>query len=104
MPSSVKLGVRPMSDFRRVYSSGLRPWAATSAGVILGAPATPDDVFDLFTIGQKCHCRARPGNGCDGKSTGALRVAWGQALRVHHLGKRAVLQNKANPRRYKTRP
>src|SRR5215510_7539760 len=36
MPSSVKLGVRPMSARRRSYSSGLRPWAATSAGVMLG--------------------------------------------------------------------
>src|SRR5919108_2139367 len=36
MPSSVKLGVRPISVLMRTYSSGLRPWAATSAGVILG--------------------------------------------------------------------
>src|SRR5260370_11103025 len=36
MPSSVKLGVRPISLRRRSYSSGLRPWAATSAGVIFG--------------------------------------------------------------------
>src|ERR1700730_367082 len=41
MPSSVKVGVRPMSLRMRSYSSGLRPWAATSAGVIFGpfAPA-----------------------------------------------------------------
>src|SRR5436190_22409009 len=36
MPSSVKLGVRPISLRRRSYSSGLRPCAATSAGVIFG--------------------------------------------------------------------
>src|SRR5215471_6118975 len=36
MPSSVKLGVRPISLRSRSYSSGLRPCAATSAGVILG--------------------------------------------------------------------
>src|SRR6266513_1639970 len=39
MPSSVNVGARPMSDFRRAYSSGLRPWAATSAGVIRGCLA-----------------------------------------------------------------
>src|SRR5882724_2830639 len=36
MPSSVKVGVRPMSFLMRSYSSGLRPWAATSAGVTRG--------------------------------------------------------------------
>src|SRR5712692_10115255 len=35
MPSSVKVGVRPISLRRRAYSSGLRPCAATSAGVIV---------------------------------------------------------------------
>src|SRR5256885_5086736 len=39
MPSSVKVGVRPISLRMRSYSSGLRPCAATSAGVILGALA-----------------------------------------------------------------
>src|SRR5437870_3301300 len=43
MPSSVKVGVRPISLRMRSYSSGLRPCAATSAGVILGccSPALP---------------------------------------------------------------
>ena len=36
MPSSVNFGARPISDFSRSYSSGLRPWAATSAGVTFG--------------------------------------------------------------------
>src|SRR5262249_55386023 len=36
MPSSVKVGVRPISLRSRSYSSGLRPCAATSAGVTLG--------------------------------------------------------------------
>src|SRR5260370_18181714 len=36
MPSSVKVGVRPISLRMRAYSSGLRPWAATSAGVMVG--------------------------------------------------------------------
>src|SRR5437868_14188172 len=36
MPSSVKLGVREISARRRSYSSGLRPWASTSAGVTIG--------------------------------------------------------------------
>src|SRR5947209_8890617 len=36
MPSSVKLGVRPIRPLIRSYSSGLRPCAATSAGVMRG--------------------------------------------------------------------
>src|SRR5260370_28266682 len=42
MPSSVKVGVRPISLRMRSYSSGLSPCAATSAGVIFGcSPALP---------------------------------------------------------------
>src|SRR5262245_63133974 len=37
MPSSVMLGSRPISWRRRSYSSGLRPWAATSSGVMRGS-------------------------------------------------------------------
>src|SRR5881392_1051508 len=37
MPSSVKLGTRPISFRMRSYSSGLSPWLATSSGVILGS-------------------------------------------------------------------
>ncbi len=34
MPSSVKVGSRPIRSRIRWYSSGLRPWEATSSGVI----------------------------------------------------------------------
>src|SRR6516164_8900632 len=37
IPSSVKLGTRPISFRMRSYSSGLSPWAATSSGVICGS-------------------------------------------------------------------
>ena len=37
MPSSVKLGTRPISFRMRSYSSGFSPWAATSSGVICGS-------------------------------------------------------------------
>src|SRR6185436_10151734 len=37
MPSSVKVGSRPISLRMRSYSSGLRPWEATSSGVIFGS-------------------------------------------------------------------
>src|SRR5487761_2682747 len=37
IPSSVKLGTRPMSFFRRAYSSGLRPCSAISSGVMAGS-------------------------------------------------------------------
>src|SRR5437879_12338316 len=36
IPNSVKLGTRPISLRMRSYSSGLRPWLATSSGVICG--------------------------------------------------------------------
>src|ERR1700686_296712 len=36
IPSSVKLGTRPISLRMRSYSSGFRPWLATSSGVIGG--------------------------------------------------------------------
>src|SRR5437763_10602629 len=36
IPSSVKLGTRPISFRMRSYSSGFRPWLATSSGVICG--------------------------------------------------------------------
>src|SRR6202521_1031596 len=36
IPSSVKLGTRPISLRMRSYSSGFRPWLATSSGVIWG--------------------------------------------------------------------
>src|ERR1700756_1964183 len=37
MPSSVKVGTRPISFRIRSYSSGLSPWAATSSEVICGS-------------------------------------------------------------------
>src|SRR6478609_4639817 len=36
IPSSVKLGTRPISLRMRSYSSGFSPWLATSSGVISG--------------------------------------------------------------------
>src|SRR5665213_1500844 len=37
MPSSVKLGSRPIRSSARLYTSGLRPCSATSSGVIFGS-------------------------------------------------------------------
>src|SRR5712671_7279350 len=37
IPSSVKLGTRPISLRMRSYSSGFSPWLATSSGVIWGS-------------------------------------------------------------------
>src|SRR6476661_2125140 len=37
IPSSVKVGTRPINLRMRSYSSGLRPWLATSSGVIWGS-------------------------------------------------------------------
>src|SRR5436305_10278818 len=50
MPSSVKVGTRPISFRIRAYSSGLRPWEATSSGVICGSLGImmPDADLSLF--------------------------------------------------------
>src|SRR5215207_5131664 len=40
IPSSVNVGVRPISALMRSYSSGVRPWAATSADVMRGVFAS----------------------------------------------------------------
>src|SRR6476620_6755210 len=37
IPSSVKVGARPINFKMRSYSSGFRPWLATSSGVIWGS-------------------------------------------------------------------
>src|SRR4030081_3832044 len=37
IPSSVNVGTRPISFRMRSYSSGLRPWEATSSGVMWGS-------------------------------------------------------------------
>src|SRR3984893_19493002 len=56
MPSSVKLGARPINCRVRSYSSGLRPWTATSAGLMRGSRAlllrTPAGValIDFFFL------------------------------------------------------
>src|SRR3981081_259599 len=47
MPSSVKVGVRPISLRMRSYSSGLSPWAATSSGVMLFFFAAFSLIFGL---------------------------------------------------------
>src|SRR3989442_1367114 len=81
MPSSVKVGARPINLRMRAYSSGLRPWAATSAGVTLGVFAAlgvtvldgrlalratgfltfrAAGFFDVLAIGLRCHWLARP--------------------------------------------
>ena len=44
MPSSVKLGSRPIRSRMRWYSSGLRPCSATSAGVMGGSLAITADM------------------------------------------------------------
>ena len=51
MPSSVKLGVRPISLTRRAYSSGLRPCWAIRSGVMAGSlEITPTVLFFIASI------------------------------------------------------
>src|SRR5579859_4964762 len=55
IPSSVKLGSRPISFRMRSYSSGFSPWAATSSGVIFGSLRStgwPDGVGKTLTARQ----------------------------------------------------
>src|SRR5580658_6761401 len=48
MPSSVKVGVRPINLTMRAYSSGLRPCSAISSGVMAGSfEATALNTFDV---------------------------------------------------------
>src|SRR6266508_4055028 len=51
MPSSVKVGVRPISLRMCAYSSGVRPWAATSAGVTRTVLAAGAAVLDRAGLG-----------------------------------------------------
>src|SRR5580700_10394132 len=62
MPSSVKLGLRPISLSRRAYSSGLRPCSAISSGVMAGSL----EITETVVVGNHTnfirHGRARPGH------------------------------------------
>src|SRR5256714_694831 len=68
MPSSVKLGVRPISLRMRSYSSGLSPCAAISAGVIFTALAA----FGL-PLGLAFACLVGDGRALAFCSAGAFR-------------------------------
>src|SRR6185436_4812854 len=52
MPSSVKVGTRPISFRMRSYSSGLSPWLATSSGVIWGSL---DGMNVRLSLGPQAH-------------------------------------------------
>src|ERR1700748_2273942 len=54
IPSSVKVGTRPISFRMRSYSSALSPWEATSSGVILGSLA------DIWRFYKDRWVRKRP--------------------------------------------
>src|SRR5690242_14462677 len=58
IPSSVKLGTRPISLRMRSYSSGFRPWLATSSGVIWGS--FMDALIGRSTGGEKAFYGAFP--------------------------------------------
>src|SRR5580700_5555878 len=62
MPSSVKLGTRPISLTRRSYSSGLRPCSATRAGVMAGSFDFTATVLVGYFVNFIRHGRARPGH------------------------------------------
>src|SRR5262245_42539488 len=83
MPSSVSEGSRPTSARMRWYSSGLRPCAATSAGVIFARlavfgrclveralalraaggffPFRTGDFLEVLAMAPRCHCQAGRG-------------------------------------------
>src|SRR5437764_6030488 len=55
IPSSVKLGARPISLRMRSYSSGFSPWLATSSGVIWGSFVVRGSFMGPF-IGRSVRC------------------------------------------------
>src|SRR5580692_3714554 len=62
MPSSVKLGVRPISFTTRAYSSGLRPCCAISSGVMAGSLEITETVVIRWKNNFIRHGRACPGH------------------------------------------
>src|SRR5207244_1039746 len=52
IPSSVKLGTRPISFKMRSYSSGLRPWLATSSEVICGCFMRLLKAIEVLLLGR----------------------------------------------------
>src|SRR3977135_301886 len=52
IPSSVKLGTRPISLRMRSYSSGFSPWLATSSGVICGCFMRVVEAHELAFLGR----------------------------------------------------
>src|SRR4051812_33287594 len=79
MPSSVKVGALPISFRMRAYSSGLRPWDATSSGVIWGS-------FGIMLLGR-CRLLLKQDQG-PGK--GAFSVYFRRTRRVGKGASRAV--------------
>src|ERR1700692_1394531 len=62
MPSSVKLGARPMSLTMRAYSSGLRPCWAISSGVMAGSLEITVPFVVRYRISFSRDGRASPGH------------------------------------------
>src|SRR3954471_10479239 len=61
MPSSVNVGVRPISALMRSYSSGVRPWAAISADVMRGVFASIVTTNNLVPVAATSERAARSG-------------------------------------------
>src|SRR5450755_1835932 len=74
MPSSVRLGSRPIRSSTRWYSSGLRPCSATNAGVILGSLG--------ITLGRPLQRLDQPGE--QPAPVGDAKRGFHVVLRVRH--------------------
>src|SRR5215471_4646776 len=85
MPSSVKVGTRPISFRMRSYSSGFSPWAATSSGVVLGSLVCMRPLLGRSEAAEKAFYGPIPGcpELCRGPCSGpALQLGRGSDLRT----------------------
>src|ERR1700722_2866621 len=83
MPSSVKVGVRPMSATSRAYSSGLSPCATASASSTLGSVSLKG--LRSFSLGETLgplafgRCDLKSGRKIDDLVEGLPQVVFGRA-------------------------
>src|SRR5262249_50354651 len=95
IPSSVMVGSRPMSCRMRSYSSGLRPWAATSSGVMRGSLGIIGCGLDaaLPPLFRRQRCSAKRAARHDSRICSAAQRLFGHGtplgLRLAHVVRRA---------------
>src|SRR4029453_18708823 len=107
IPSSVKLGTRPISLRMRSYSSALSPWLATSSGVIWGSLlcmgpliGSPEGLEKAF-YGAFSRCPELCG---EGANRGGLLIGGGSDLRGETPPSKAIFRERASKKRIPPTP